>query len=258
MPKTGIIHAHSQFSFDGEHRLEELATLARRRGFDFIAMTEHSDTLDTGQMQQFVRTCRQLSDSQFLVMPGVEFDCAHNLHMLGIGIEDLVDSKDPTFVARAIREQGGLAIIAHPSRSAYLIPEGLENVINGIEVWNARYDGWFIPNDRAIALWRALRQRNTTLIAIGGQDLHVMTRHGYVKTAVVHDQLNQAALLQALEDGRFWISNSYLRLHSTSFNGWFRSGCLACARQVYLCARSVGRPIKRRLQAKRGISSGKT
>lgn len=251
MPRTGIIHAHSKFSYDGVHTLEELVALARRQGFDFIAMTEHSDALDADQMTRFVQECRRLSDSQFLVIPGIEFPCISDLHILGMGIERLTDSSDPTFVVRFIHEQGGLAIIAHPSRNGYKIPKGLETVIDGIEIWNARYDGWFVPNDHSIVLWKDLQGGRGELVAVGGQDLHEMKPRGHVKTVIAHDELSQATIFQALKDRRFWISNSYLRLHPSALGGWLRLVSIACARRIFLFARAVGRPLRNGFRAVR-------
>ena len=44
MAKTGIIHIHSNLSYDGRQSLEEIALFARKRGYCFVGMTEHSDT----------------------------------------------------------------------------------------------------------------------------------------------------------------------------------------------------------------------
>lgn len=252
MPRIGLIHAHSKFSYDGEHALEDLVALARKQGFDFIGMTEHSDALDAHQMRQFVQECHRLSSSQFLVIPGVEFTCSNDLHMLGVGIEHLTDSKDPVVVARFIHEEGGLAIVAHPSRNGYKIPKGLEACIDGIEIWNARYDGWFVPNDRAIVLWKDLQKSRKALIAVGGQDLHEMKPRGHVKTVIPHDELNQAAIFHALMDGSSWISNSFVQLHPTVLGGWLRFASIICARRVYLSLRSVARPIRNGIRTIRG------
>jgi hypothetical protein len=250
--RTGIIHAHSKFSYDGEHALDELVALARRRGFEFIAMTEHTDTLNGNQMSRFVQECRRLSDSQFLVIPGIEFVCSNDLHILGLGIALLTDSQDPTFVARFIHEQGGLAIIAHPSRNGYKIPAGLAAFIDGVEVWNARYDGWFVPNDLAISLRKNLQKDRSVIIAVGGQDLHEMKSRGFVKTIVACDKLSQTTILKALKEGSFWISNSYLKLDPAALDEHLRLAFIACARRIYLLARSVGRPIRNGFRAMRG------
>jgi PHP domain len=247
MPRTGLLHAHSRFSYDGEHTLKDLAAIARGRSFDFIGMTEHAETLDRDQMHEFVRECRTLSDQGFLVIPGVEFVCAGDLHILGFGIEQLTDSKDAVTVARFIQQQDGLAVVAHPSRNGYKIPEEVWAAVDGIEIWNARYDGWFVPNDYAIALWKQRKRGGGAPIAIGGQDLHEMKARGHVKVMVTNDELSRAAILQALKSGDFRISNSYLTLHPATLGRRLPLVSIACARRLYLGARFIARPIKKRL-----------
>ncbi len=253
MAKTGIIHAHSTFSYDGEHTLEELVVRARSHGFDFLGMTEHAEALDEDQMRRFVRECKRLSDARFLVMPGLEFACPNDMHILGLGVEGLTDSRDPVFVTEFIRRQGGLAVVAHPGRAHYRIPTGLEAGIDGIEIWNARYDGWLVPNDRAIALWRNLRQEHEGLIAIGGQDLHAMRRRGYVRHVIPCDELSQPAIFRMLREGRFVISNAYLRLRPGALERPGRLASLAWARRMYLCARAVAKPIRDGFRRARGV-----
>src|SRR5262245_38303712 len=142
MARFGIIHVHSDFSYDGKHTLEELASLAKNRGYSFVGMTDHSDTFDADKMAAFVKACRRLSDPELLLIPGIEFNCENDFHLMGLGIECLpdVEIKDPIVVAQFIRAQGGLAIVSHPSRYAYRMPSGIETEIHGIEVWNASYD----------------------------------------------------------------------------------------------------------------------
>ena len=116
MTLKGIIHVHSNLSYDGQHSLEEIAQYAKKCGYGFVGMTEHSDTFDNDKMSDFVNECRRLSNSELLVIPGVEFTCENKLHLLGLGIEHFTDVKDPISVARFIRAQGGLAIVSHPVR----------------------------------------------------------------------------------------------------------------------------------------------
>lgn len=249
MVKTGVLHVHSTVSYDGAHTLEDLVLRARRLKWDFIGMTEHAETLDEEVVRRFVQECRRLSTPEFLVIPGIEFPCSQTLHILGLGVERLTRAKEPVEVARFIRDQGGLAIIAHPSRAHYRIPPGLESGIDGIEIWNARYDGWFVPNDRSIALWRRLQNAKTSLIPVGGQDLHAVTPHGHVRVTISCDGLDQTTVLRALRAGRFVISNRYLRLRPASLSGGLGLSSIACSRRAYLMARAIAKPIRNGFRA---------
>jgi predicted metal-dependent phosphoesterase TrpH len=238
MHKTGIIHVHSTLSYDGRHSLEELAALGRQRGYGFVGITEHSDTMDVAKMAHLVAECERLSDHNVKLIPGIEFTCENDLHLIGLGVEQYADSKDPVWLAGFIRDHGGVSIIAHPSRYNYEIPVALTNVIDGIEIWNANYDGRFIPNDRSITLWQERRLQNWNLVATGGQDLHVITGHVHVALTVDCEELTCGAILGAIRKGCFRVSNSYCTVPVPSMS---RSTQMAIgwARHAYLKAKTI-------------------
>ena len=62
----GIIPVHSNYSYDGRHTTGEIAAFARARGFAFIAMSEHSDTLDSEK----VKRLREASQEALSIYPG--------------------------------------------------------------------------------------------------------------------------------------------------------------------------------------------
>lgn len=239
MAKVGIIHVHSNFSFDGQHTLEEIALLAKKRRYSFAGITEHSNTFDEDKMSHLIKECRRLSDQVLLLIPGLEFTCDENLHLLGLGIKHFTAIKDPISVARFIKAQGGVAIVSHPSRYGYKLLSGLETEIHGIEIWNAVYDGRFVPNDRSIALWQALRKRNMALRPFGGQDLHQITGHCHVQTTVLSDEQNEERILQDLKAGNFKISNPYFQLRPARLTGWIKLNSIIWARRAYLQAKAI-------------------
>jgi len=239
MAHVGIIHVHSKFSYDGQHTLDEIAFFARKRGYSFVGMSEHSNTFDQRKMVEFVEECRRVSDPSFLMIPGLEFTCDANLHLLALGIERFTDAKNPISIARFVRAQGGVAIVSHPGRYDFKIPSGLETAIDGIEVWNASCDGRFVPNHRSIALWKALRKRNGSLLAFGAQDLHRITRHRHVKVIVPSDQLTQEKLLRKFREGDFVVSNSYVRLSPGALPGWVKLNAIGCIRRAFLTAKAI-------------------
>jgi len=196
MPRRGIIHVHSTFSYDGQNTLGELAAMGKSRGYSFIGMTEHSDTFDHPKMAAFVQECRSLSDASFVLIPGIEFSCGP-LHLLGLGLDRFTESTDPVLVTRFIQEQGGLAAVAHPSRYRYQVPEALVAELDGIEVWNASYDSRFVPDRRVIELWRTLLRTNGKLMGFGGQDLHRITSNRHV-SLVLPDEGGSLAAVEVL------------------------------------------------------------
>ena len=239
MRKTGIIHVHSTLSYDGQHSLEEIADLARCRGYGFVGITEHSDTLNSEKVKELVQECERLSDHDLKLIPGIEFTCENNLHLIGLGVGEFANSKDPLWLAAFIRDSGGMSIIAHPSRYNYQIAESLTRVVNGIEVWNANYDGRFVPNDLSLKLWRERRRENQTLVATGGQDLHVITDHVHVTLAVDCEEWSSAAVIKAIREGRFGISNTYCSVPPGDSMSKPKQMALAGARYAYVGAKKL-------------------
>ena len=229
MVRSGIIHVHSTLSYDGEHTLAQLASFARERGYNFIGMTEHSDTFDDAKMKVLVDECERLSNDQFLLIAGIEFSCHDNLHLIGLGIRDFTDVKDPITVARFIRAQGGVAIVSHPSRYGYEIPRPLIGEIDGIEVWNASNDSRFVPDWKVIDLWRGWKWHYRSLAAFGGQDLHRITPQTHVRLILNGDdgELTTKRVLARLRAGNFIVSNHYLRLGGDRPPGWVRRRAIA-------------------------------
>jgi predicted metal-dependent phosphoesterase TrpH len=248
--RRGIIHVHSVYSYDGKNTLEELAALGRRRRYDFIGVTEHSDTFDRAKMAAFVAECRRLSDRSLILMPGIEFSCAGRLHLLALGIEQWSDAKDPVELTKFIQDQGGLAVVSHPSRYAYQIPSRLVEVIDGVEVWNASYDSRFVPDRKVVELWRTLKRDNEALTGFGGQDLHRITpiRHVTLVLPDADPELTAAAVVGRLRKKAFFMSNGYLRLGCAEPPGWAQRGLIAAGWRGFRAAKWV----QRRLTGRRG------
>jgi hypothetical protein len=229
----GILHVHSRFSYDGNHSLEEIASFGRRCGYGFICMSEHSDTLDSLSMQAHVAECARVSTAECVVIPGVEFSLGQGLHLLGFGMRRLTPAHDASVVARFILEEGGVAVVAHPARYHYAVSERLASLVSGIEVWNGAYDGRFVPDDRVLRLWRSLKARNPLLLGFGGPDLHRLTNHGHVVSSLACDAHTSDAVICALRDGRFAISNGCFALEARAIPTWGMITRIAVVRRCY-------------------------
>lgn len=235
----GLLHVHSTYSYDGKLSISEIAAFARRRRYDFVAMTEHSDTLTPERVSDLVEECNQASDRSFLMIPGIEFTCEDNLHLIGLGVTEYTPCRDPLTVSNFIRERGGVAVIAHPIRYQYQIPLPLACRVHGIEVWNGAYDSRFLPNHRSLILLKRLRQHNASLLAYGGQDLHAIVPRFHVAVQVRCMSLTPDLVLRALDRGRFRISNSLFGLSSRLAPGSLLLAKLFAARTVYTTAKRI-------------------
>jgi hypothetical protein len=243
----GIVHVHSNYSYDGHNSLEEIARDARSRGYAFVGMTEHSDTFDHLRMRDYVRDCARVSTSECLVIHGIEFRCGKDLHLVGVGVGGYTADDDPLRVTDFIHREGGIAVIAHPIRNHYRLPAGLARAVDAIEVWNASYDGRFVPNDRSLALLGELRKSaNESLLAFGAQDLHRIVNHGHVEITVCCDDISATSIVAALKKGEFTISNPCFRLHSRQDIEPSTLARIRLVRRMYTLGRAMRDTLHRR------------
>ena len=235
----GIIHVHSTYSHDGRHTLEEIAGDARMRGYRFVGMSEHSDSLSEEKMTEYVAACKRVSTPECVLIPGIEFTCNDNLHLVGLGVEHYTDKTDPVEVAAFIHHQNGVAIIAHPVRYNYRVPALVAGVVDGLEVWSAGYDGRFVPNDRSLRLVRELKQHRSSLLALCGEDLHRLRKHRHVVLTVAVHEVSSPGVLNALKARNATMSNSWFLLHSMTGPGRLTLLAITAARRFYLLAKEI-------------------
>jgi predicted ATP-grasp superfamily ATP-dependent carboligase len=121
----GALHVHTTFSSDGTLSLDQVKNFLERKKFDFAMITEHSQDMNRHTFSNLVGKCKNRSNKSFLFIPGLEFDCAKGLHILGVGIDEFIDEKEPAKIIKEIHLKGGLAILAHPSEETW---EGVLNL----------------------------------------------------------------------------------------------------------------------------------
>lgn len=180
-----LLHVHSSYSHDGEPTLKELMDWGRRRGLDAIFLSEHTNDFDEAKMERLVAECAALDHGGCRLVPGLEFPVRGGFHVLAYGIERFDMLVEPSEVVDFIRDQGGVAVLAHPARYGGRWP-GAEVLsrMHGIEAWNARYDGRFLPSGRLVRGCAAWLRRYPHLRLFGGQDLHALSDHWLVTMSI--------------------------------------------------------------------------
>jgi hypothetical protein len=151
-------HVHSNWSYDGSWSLEDLSAKFRDRGCQVLMMTEHDHGFTASRLDQYREMCSRASCGKILVLPGVEYsDAANRVHVLVWGPVPFLGEGLPTSeMLSAVRDAGGLAVLAHPSRRdawRSFDPSWADRLL-GVEVWNRKYDGW-APSQTAPALVHA-------------------------------------------------------------------------------------------------------
>jgi len=202
---SGIMHLHTKYSYDGTVSLREVAKTAKKRGFSFLLLTEHSNHFDAQKMARLIADCRAFSTEEFVIISGLEVDCDFGRHILAIGIKQYIGTGDPARVVEAIRENGGLAVLAHPALYQFrsFLPSAAK--LNGVEVWNSRYDGKYAPNPKSFTMLKSLQNENPRIFAYGGQDLHSAKEFDPLCLTLDASTVSERDVLQCLEAGRFKV-----------------------------------------------------
>lgn len=208
MKLHGVTHIHSTYSYDGTMSLLEIKQACQERGLSFVCMTEHTDEMTPELFGKFVTECRELSDNDFLFVPGVEIPYGE-AHILLIGCTKWVGqkAKDATSLLEA-SSVSAMTILAHPVRNHFKLDDTMLDVIDGVEVWNQQYDGKLVPRTRSVALLNELQQAHPELRATAGLDLHRIEHMGDPTMTIDIGTLSEPFVLHALTTGSYTFSKT--------------------------------------------------
>jgi DNA polymerase (family 10) len=86
----GDLHSHSTWSSDGKATVEEMATAASARGYEYLALTDHSHYLREGRLQAQLEEVAALNErlAPFRILRGIEVNIRAN-GSLDVADEDL-------------------------------------------------------------------------------------------------------------------------------------------------------------------------
>ncbi len=120
----GDLHIHSRYSPDSRSEPEQIVRMAKAKGLDFIAISDHN---------RFVQ-----HELDFLVINGEEVSTVDG-HVLAVFINGEIPSGlSQEETVEAIHNKNGIAICAHPFRSVNGIGSKFKNVYDAIEGKNGR------------------------------------------------------------------------------------------------------------------------
>jgi hypothetical protein len=220
----GDFHLHTTAS-DGHYSPGTLARLARAEGLDFLAITDHNTVASFGKFGE---------DSDLLVIPGIEITLAEG-HWNVFGIEGHPDWLDEvcmgntplnqkglpssiTEFMRLISGQGILNSINHPLLRPWEWKDGTAQLqyMHCLEVWNdPDWPDNAQANPAAVQMWTCWLNAGYRITAIGGSDFHFLAgevagypgeRPGRPTTHVYAQELSSTAILEALRNGRAYVS----------------------------------------------------
>jgi PHP domain-containing protein len=213
MKVTAALHVHSTYS-DGELSLTQVRDLFVSAGCQLVCMADHADFFDERRLADYLAECRQLSNNQIRILPGLEFGCRGRMHIVGYGVERLVASEDPAVVIEHIAASKGVSVIAHPAPEHLPLIPAFTRLPNGIEAWNTKSDGSTAPRPAVFELIRELRKREPSLLAFYGVDFHWRHQDRRLLNEVTLAGDSDRAVVDALHAGHFEGVHGELRLPS--------------------------------------------
>ena len=139
-------HVHSDWSYDGSWKLDALARLFGRLGYDAVLMAEHDLGFDQDRWDAYREACARASGAGVLLVPGIEYSDADNrIHVPTWGSEAFLGEGVPTGeLLERVEEARASAVLAHPARrgAAEAFEPGWARRLVGVEWWNRKYDGY--------------------------------------------------------------------------------------------------------------------
>jgi len=210
----GALHVHSTLSRDGTMTIAELAQYFQKKGYQFLAMAEHAEDLDEAKVQELREQSASHSNSQFCVIPGIEFAVTRQIHIVGMAIVNLIRLINPVYVAAQIREQAGMSILAHPRRLGWDCPPEVVLAVDAAEIWNIGYDGKYLPSAKALPGFMRLQEVNPKLLAIASHDFHRAASFYDVAIEMDAPSTSQEPILQNMKRGAYRVRSAFFNCDS--------------------------------------------
>lgn len=166
------LHIHSRYSFDSMLKPSRIIDVAKRRGLDGIAITDH-ETIRGGFEAKKIN-----QDPNFVVIVGCEVNTEVG-DVIGLFLKEEIQSKNSIEVMKEIKEQEGITILPHPYRGHKLSKRLVESA-DIIEGFNSRSNK--VENEKAMAL---ATKCNKPFVA--GSDAHFASEIGLSQTYIEGD-----------------------------------------------------------------------
>jgi uncharacterized protein (TIGR03382 family) len=215
----GDFHVHSSESGDANATFEQISTLARQRGLDFVNLSDHNTSSHVALAAEAQKTLTDV-----LLLRGAEIT-TYAGHGNAVGLGTYVDhrigfgGRTIENVLADVEAAGAIFIVNHPSLDLgdnclgcpWEHPTTPWDKVAGIEIITGKWDiveRLFVPV--AIRLWDEQLDAGHRIAAIGGSDDHragagtglTDTPLGSPTTLVLADELSEAAIMKAIEEGR--------------------------------------------------------
>ena len=183
------LHSHSRYSPDSRLDPVEIVKVARSRGLDGIAITDHNAVGGVAKAREYGRGVG------VTVVLGTEVSTSEG-HVLAYGVKDAIPRDlSPRETVERIAALGGVPVAAHPYRfwSGLGEEETVATAFAAYEVHNARTLRGGNAKASALAASRGVA-------GIGGSDAHFLEEIGRAAT-VIEDASSEGEVIEAIRRG---------------------------------------------------------
>ena len=99
-----------------------------------------------------------------------------------------------------------MVVVSHPVKVRGALPELTASLVEGVEIWNTRYDGKLAVDVSILRFWRLLEtQLRRRLRPLCGFDFHSPRDFTSIVLQVDCERLDSAGVLNAIRSGRYTI-----------------------------------------------------
>ncbi|HDY72680.1 MAG TPA: PHP domain-containing protein [bacterium] len=183
------LHIHSHYSYDSNSSIKEIIDTAIKKGIDCIAITDHN------KIQGALEAIEYAKAKPILIIPAIEVK-SRDGDIIALNVrKEIEKSLSAEKTIEKIKEQSGLAIIAHPFGDWHAFKKDLKDFINkvdAIEVLNASV---FTGNKKAKEL---VKKYNLAFTA--GSDAHEPKFIGRAYLEIPGDNLSIEQILGAIKN----------------------------------------------------------
>ena len=217
----GIVHVHTEFSFDGSLEPAAIAEKCQGRGLSFAAIADHAESMNPERLGRLVQECRSCSSPDILLIPGLEHRFRNGVHILALGQRIWRDAASTIDLLNVLAQDGCVLVAAHCT-SALDIPSELLRILTAMEVWNVTRDTRLLPTSRYIPVYQKMAETYPNLYAIGGLDMHKGTEWGCEVMMDLQSELSAQTVFSALRNGQFTTRGRFLSFGSRPA-GWVKN-----------------------------------
>jgi len=231
------LHIHSKYSYDSLSEPAKIVKVAKKKGLSGIAITDHNSI--KGGLEAL-----KYADDEFLVIVGEEV-ATDGGEIIGLFLKEELKSRSALTVIKEIRNQGGIAILAHPYKRTSRINMEIIKKIDAVEGFNSRGKRLGSGDKNRLALELA-QKHNLPLTA--GSDAHFLFEIGRAR-CIIEKGLSAKEVKQAILNGEAKISGKVSSIFVEPFSQLIK---MIKLKQPLLFLKGVSKLIYKCLHFKRG------